>query len=111
MSCTKINGYTYNWIGLKSKMAQDFMRRYAMHKDRWHLMQNYTTCSERKLAAWEEICSRLTEVRITGAGSSFFSCAGKLVDHDTGDEYFAIETPSYSYIVFGGSWKYFKENF
>lgn len=110
MACTEINGHTYNLIGKTSKMARDYMGRYARHAARPHLMQNYTTCSDRKKEAWTEICQRLTEVRITGAGSSFFSCAGKLVDHDTGDEYFVIETPSYSYAVMCG-WKYLKENY
>lgn len=110
MACTKINGHTYNLIGKTSKMVCDFMRRYARHADKPDLMDNYKTCSERKKEAWREICSRLTCVRITGAGSDIFSCAGKLVDHDTGDEYFVIETPSYSYAVMGG-WKYFKENY
>lgn len=111
MACTEINGHTYNLIGKKSKMANDYMRRYARNTDKPHLMQNYGTCSERKKEAWCEICSRLREVRITGAGTDFFSCAGKLVDKDTGDEYFVIETPSYSYAVSGGSWRYLKENY
>ena len=111
MACTKINGHTYNLIGKTSKMARDYMGRYARHAAKPHLMQNYKTCSERKKEAWTEICSRLTDVRMTGAGSSFFSCAGRLVDKDTGDEYFVIETPSYSYAVLGGSWRHFKENY
>lgn len=110
MACTEINGHTYNLIGKTSKMARDFMGRYARHAAKPDLMDNYKTCSDRKKEAWTEICSRLTEVRITGAGSDFFSCAGKLVDKDTGDEYFVIETPSYSYAVSGG-WTYLKENY
>ena len=110
MAYIEINGHNYNIIGRTSKMAKDFMRRYARNIDKWDLMQNYKTCSEAKKSAWMEICSRLSEVRITGAGSSFFSCAGRLVDKDTGDEYFVIETPSYSYAVNGG-WKYLKENY
>lgn len=110
MGYITINGHNYNMIGRTSRMAKDFMRRYARHADKPDLMQNYKTCSDEKKSAWREICSRLSEVRITGAGSSFFSCAGRLVDKDTGDEYFVIETPSYSYAVIGG-WKYLKENY
>lgn len=110
MAYIEINGHNYNMIGRTSKMAKDFMRRYARNTDKPDLMQNYKTCSEAKKSAWREICSRLSEVRITGAGSDFFSCAGKLVDKVSGDEYFVIETPSYSYAVSGG-WKYLKENY
>lgn len=110
MACTKINGHTYNLIVKTTKMVRDYMERYSRNTEKPDLMQNYKTCSNRKKEAWAEILSRLTCVRITGAGSDIFSCAGKLVDHDTGDEYFAIETPSYSYAVSGG-WKYLKENY
>ena len=110
MGYITVNGHNYNMIGRTSKMANDFMRRYARHADKPDLMDNYKTCSEAKKSAWREICSRLTQVRITGAGSDIFSCAGRLVDKDTGDEYFVIETPSYSYAVSGG-WKYLKENY
>lgn len=110
MGYITVNGHNYHMLGRTSKMAIKFMKRYVKHAAKPHLMQNYTTCSDRKKEAWLEICSRLTEVRITGAGSSFFSCAGRLVDNETGDEYFVIETPSYSYAVIGG-WKYLKENY
>lgn len=103
-----INGYNYTVLNAKTKKANDYMRRYSSNYG--GLYNNYKSCSSRKQAAWEEICRRLFDVRITGAGSDFFSCAGILLDKETGKKHFVIETPSYSYIVENG-YDYYIRNY
>lgn len=103
MAVITVNGYNYTILNKTTKKARGYMHDYR--KNYGSLFNAYGRPSSAKIDAWNEICRRLTDVRITGAGTFQFSCAGKLVDKETGDVYFVIETPCYSYAVPGG-WDY-----
>lgn len=102
MSCVTIKGYNYKVIGKNTKKAQHYMKAYMA--DYGSIYEAYGRPSSAKVSAWEEICRRLSLVRITGAGTFQFSCAGLLKDDD-GRKHFVIETPGYSFIVLDG-WDY-----
>lgn len=102
MAYITIKGHDYKVIGKDTKFAYRYMRSY--HRSEGSLFQAYGRPSNAKIEAWEKICRRLTNVRITGAGTWQFSCAGMLEDED-GRRHFVIETPCYSFIVIDG-WEY-----
>lgn len=97
-----IKGHVYDIIGLNNQKVKKWMRQY--HENYGDLWCCYGRPSQYKVDAWEEICGRLTNVRMLGAGTFTFSCGGMLVDEER-NRHFVIETHCHSYIVIDG-WEY-----
>lgn len=98
------NGKELNvtFVNPNTQKAQQMIDRYACSDDD-SIFKAYGRPSNRKVAAWDEIVKEKNDVNgtglfVTGAGSSYFSCAYQVED-TKGQNYLIYHTPTNRFAI------------